>query len=211
MTGIGAEVCRQLEHDIASGKLPPGTRLDVKAVAERFGVSRTPAREALLQLATAGLIDFQPRRGAVVVMLDPREVMGMVEVLVVLEAQAAQLAARRIGDEQREALQAAHASGEAAAGSGDSAAYAEANLRLHDVIYRAAANDYLHRQIVHLRGRLAFHRPLALARPERMRASNADHALIVDAILRGDEEAARAAMTNHITVGGTTQAELLVR
>lgn len=210
MAGIGADVCRQLEHDIASGRLPPGTRLDVKAVAERFGVSRTPAREALLQLAAAGLVDFQPRRGAIVTTLDPREVLGMVEVLVVLEAQAAQLAARRMTAELRDALVAAQAAGEAAAQASDPAAYSEANLRLHEVIYRAAANDFLHRQIVHLRGRLAFHRPLALARSERMRASNADHALIVDAILRGDEDAARLAMTSHIAVGGATQAELLV-
>lgn len=211
MAGIGAEVCRQLEHDIASGRLAPGTRLDVKAVAERFGVSRTPAREALLQLAAAGLVDFQARRGAIVTTLDPREVLGMVEVLVVLEAQAAQLAARRITSELRDALVSAQAAGETAAQASDPMAYSEANLRLHEVIYRAAGNDFLHRQIVHLRGRLAFHRPLALARAERMRASNADHDLIVAAILRGDEDAARLAMTSHIAVGGATQAELLVR
>lgn len=211
MAGIGAEVCRQLEHDIASGKLPPGSRLDVKAVAERFGVSRTPAREALLQLATAGLIDFQPRRGGIVITLDPREVMAMVEVLAVLEAQAAQLAALRMSPAQRLELKAAQAVGDEAAARSDGAAYAEANLQFHELIYRGAGNDYLHRQIVNLRSRLAFHRPVALARPERMRASNADHALIVDAILRSDDEAARLAMTSHIAIGGATQAELLVR
>jgi len=209
MVGVGARVWRQLEHDIATGELPPGSRIDVKSVAERFGVSRTPAREALLQLAAAGLIDFQPRRGGIVITLDPRAAMAMVEVLVVLEAQAAQLAAGRMGDDERVALRAAQLTGEAAAGLGDGSAYADANERFHDLIYRGARNDYLHHQIVDLRSRLAFHRPVALAQPERMRASNADHALIVDAVLRSDLEAARLAMTNHIAVGGTTQAELM--
>ena len=105
MVGVGAKVWRQLEHDIATGQLPPGSRVDVKSVAERFGVSRTPAREALLQLAAAGLIDFQPRRGGIVITLDPGAALAMVEVLVVLEAQAAQLAAARMGDDERAALQ----------------------------------------------------------------------------------------------------------
>lgn len=207
--GIGARVCRQLEHDIATGRLPPGSRLDVKSVAERFDISRTPAREALLQLATAGLIDFQPRRGGIVITLDPRDVMAMVEVLVVLEAQAAQLAARRMNPSQRSALQKAHEIGAAAAARGEGSAYADANLQFHELIYRGADNNYLHRQIVDLRSRLAFHRPVALAQLERMRASNADHALILDAILRSDPEAAHLAMTQHIAVGGTTQAELM--
>ncbi len=209
MVGIGADLCRQLEHDIATGRLPPGSRLDVKSVAERFGVSRTPAREALLQLAAAGLIDFQPRRGGVVITLDPRDAMAMVEVLVVLEAQAAQLAAQRMNEAERLALRAAHEAGDAAAARSDGSAYADANLRLHELIYRGAGNAYLHHQIVDLRSRLAFHRPVALAQPERMKASNADHAMIVDAILRSDAEAARLAMTSHIAVGGTTQAELM--
>ncbi len=209
MVGVGAKVWRQLEHDIATGELPPGSRIDVKSVAERFGVSRTPAREALLQLAAAGLIDFQPRRGGIVITLDPRAALAMVEVLVVLEAQAAQLAAGRMSDDERAALQSAQLTGEAAAERGDGTAYADANEQFHELIYRGARNDYLHHQIVDLRSRLAFHRPVALAQPERMRASNTDHALIVAAILKSDPEAARLAMTNHIAVGGTTQAELM--
>src|SRR3972149_3706196 len=138
MVGVGAKVWRQLEHDIATGQLPPGSRVDVKSVAERFGVSRTPAREALL-----------PPAGA-----------------------------------ERAALQGAQLTGEGAAGRGDGSAYADANEQFHELIYRGARNDYLHHQIVDLRSRLAFHRPVALAQPERMRASNADHALIVAAILR---------------------------
>ncbi len=209
MVGVGAKVWRQLEHDIATGQLPPGSRVDVKSVAERFGVSRTPAREALLQLAAAGLIDFQPRRGGIVITLDPGAALAMVEVLVVLEARAAQLAAERMNDDGRAELQAAHATGAAAAAKGDGSAYADANERFHELIYRGARNDYLHRQVLDLRSRLAFHRPVALAQPERMRASNADHALILAAILRSDPEAARLAMTNHIAVGGTTQTELM--
>ncbi len=98
------EVRLALEDDIRQGRLRPGDALDVKAVAERFGISRTPAKEALLQLAAAGLMHFSPRRGAVVTRLEPREVFGMLEVLAVLEAEAARLSARRMSNEQRQAL-----------------------------------------------------------------------------------------------------------
>ncbi|MET0517543.1 MAG: GntR family transcriptional regulator [Burkholderiaceae bacterium] len=208
---VGDDIRQQLEHDIASGLLVPGARLDVKMVAERFGVSRTPAREALLQLSAAGLIDFQPRRGGRVTQLEPPEVLGMIEVLVVLEAHAARLAARRMDEAQRRALAAAHAEAGRAAAAGDAAGYADANLRLHQLIYQGSGNGCLNNQIVQLRGRLAAHHPLSFERPGRMKSSHAEHQAIVQAVIDGDEAAAEAAMSTHITVGGTAQAEMLLR
>lgn len=208
---IGQDIRQQLEQAIASGELPPGTKLDVKTVAERFGVSRTPAREALLQLAAAGLIDFQPRRGGVVMGLAPHEIFAMLEVLVLLEAQAARLAARRMGAELRADLAAAHQRAQEACSAGDATAYGEANLLLHQLIYQGASNDYLRAQAVQLRGRLAAHRPVSFERPGRMKASHAEHEAIVQAIIDGDEEGAYAAMSRHITVGGTSQAEMMLR
>src|SRR3954467_14204623 len=61
----------QIENEILTGDMPPGHRLDEVSLATRFGVSRTPIREALFQLASAGLIEIRPRRGAVVAEVGP--------------------------------------------------------------------------------------------------------------------------------------------
>ena len=77
---------REIEDDIEHGRLSPGDKLDEQTLAERFEVSRTPAREALLQLAAAGIVRLVPRQGAVVCSVSPQLAIGMVEVLTALEA-----------------------------------------------------------------------------------------------------------------------------
>lgn len=210
-TTVTDDVRRALEREIREGRLPPGSQLGVKDVAERFAISRTPAKEALLQLAAAGLVDFQARRGAVVTKLEPAAIFGMLEVLVVLESEAARLAARRMGEPQRQALQAAQDAAGLAVEQDDTAAYTEANMRLHRLLYEGAANECLHKSIVDLRDRLANYHPVSFERPGRMKASHREHAAIVQAVVRGDEMEAHQCMTAHITVGGTAQAELMLR
>jgi DNA-binding GntR family transcriptional regulator len=185
--------------------------LAVKEVAQRFSISRTPAKEALLQLSAAGLLDFQPRRGAIVTKLPPSAVFGMLEVLVVLEAEAARLAARRMSDAQRRQLAQVLASAAQAVEADDTQAYGDANMRLHKLIYEGAGNQYLAQQVTDIRARLAAYRPVSFERPGRMKASHAEHAALVEAIVRGDEPDAHRAMTAHITVGGTAQAELMLQ
>jgi DNA-binding GntR family transcriptional regulator len=112
---------------------------------------------------------------------------------------------------QRSALEAAQAEAGQAVEAGDTAGYTTVNLRLHQLIYDGAGNDYLHKSIVEIRHRLAAYRPVSFERPGRMKASHREHGAIVEAIVRGDEHDAHAAMTAHITVGGTAQAELMLR
>ena len=97
-----------IEEDIASGRLPPGSRLEESALAERFNVSRTPVREALAQLASAGLVEMRPRQGAVVAVLSLDNIIEMFEVMADLEALCAELCARRMTPEEQARLQAAH-------------------------------------------------------------------------------------------------------
>jgi DNA-binding GntR family transcriptional regulator len=204
-------VRQTLEQDILTGRLPPGSTLDVKAVAERFGISRTPAKEALLQLAAGGLISLQARRGAVVIQLDARTVISMLEVLALLEAEAARLSARRMSAAQREQLARVHDEAGEAMARGDAALYGELNATLHRMVYEGAGNAFLHQQVLHLRGRLVAYRPALFERPGRMKASHREHAAVVGAIVRGDEPEAFEAMTRHITVGGTAQVELMMK
>ena len=98
----------ELEQDIVTGALRPGERLDEQSLAARFGVSRTPIREALMQLASAGLIELQPRRGAFVASLSLRDVIERFEVMAALEGACGALAARRITEGERLALLEAH-------------------------------------------------------------------------------------------------------
>src|SRR4029453_2541526 len=95
-----AEALRdEIEQDIVTGRLKPGERLDEQSLAARFAVSRTPIREALMQLASTGLVSLQPRRGAFVASLSFKDVIERFEVMAALEGMCGSLAARRITPE----------------------------------------------------------------------------------------------------------------
>ncbi len=93
-----------LEEAILEGDLKPGQRLRAEALAQRFGTSRTPIREALLQLEAQGLVDVEPNRGAVVRSFDPDDLRDLYELRALLEPKAAALAAGRITDADIERL-----------------------------------------------------------------------------------------------------------
>jgi DNA-binding GntR family transcriptional regulator len=205
-----AETIRSaIEQEILSGKLPSGTQIDEQQLLSRFGVSRTPAREALIQLASAGLVELVPRQGAIVSSITLREYVAMSEILVQLESLAAQLAARRISLAQREAIQVAYAACAEAAERLDSDAYRMANDRFHAVIYDACCNEILSRQIRTMRARMRGMRDLRFEKPARIRASLEEHGVVMEAILRGDEEAAAQAMVRHIATGGNVYADMI--
>ncbi|MFS2117573.1 GntR family transcriptional regulator, partial [Herbaspirillum frisingense] len=85
-----------IEEMIAVGKLAPGQHLDETSLAEEFGVSRTPIREALIQLASMGIVEMRPRRGAIVAEIGPQQLIEMFEVMAEFEAMCGRLAARRM-------------------------------------------------------------------------------------------------------------------
>ena len=84
-TTRGVDIVARLEEDILGGHFQPGDRLAEAALAERFGVSRTPIREALRQLSAAGLVEMRPRRGAVVRSLLVAEIVHMLELMAEIE------------------------------------------------------------------------------------------------------------------------------
>jgi DNA-binding GntR family transcriptional regulator len=200
---------RELHEEILSGALPSGTQIDEQLLVRRFGVSRTPAREALLQLAATGLVTLIPRQGAVVSSISLREYVGLNEVLASLEALAAGLAARRITNEETSALRESYDECAAAASQNDPVAYRAANTRFHTTIYDASRNEYLNQQLRTLRARMRGIIDIRFERPARIRASLKEHRDILDAILAGDEEAATKAMTNHISAGANNFADML--
>ena len=205
------QVVEQLGEEIAAGRIAPGSRLDERSIGQRFGISRTPAREVLLQLSTAGLVRFVPRRGALVLSLSPREVVSMIEVLVALEGEAAALAARRMEIHERTRIAEQYALAAGAVERMSVEDYSEANILFHDAIYAGCRNHFLTAEIKKLRLRLAPYLRHSFVREGRLRSSHAEHESIMAAIRNCDEKAAELAMRRHILNGGNLFADMLAK
>jgi len=199
----------QLEQDIVTGALRPGARLDEQSLAARFGVSRTPIREALMQLATAGLVTLQPRRGAFVASLSLKEIIERFEVMATLEGACGALAARRIGDEERQQLLEAHEACAREASGGDADSYYYANEHFHHLIYAASHNTFLLEQARQLHGRLKPYRRLQLRARSRVASSLTEHQGIVEAILGEDGDKAERLLKNHVLIQGERLADFI--
>lgn len=188
----------------------PGMAIDEKAVAANFNTSRTPVREALLLLSVHGLVDIVPRTGIYVHKLSAGELVAMMEALGELEAVLARLAALRIGSAQRgELLLALGATADRAAAQ-DAAGYQQANAVLHEVIYRSSGNQFIVEQAKTVRRRISAYRGRLFERPERLTTSQAEHKKVVSFILSGQADGAAEAMREHISVGGSVFADLVL-
>ncbi|EWY42225.1 AsnC family transcriptional regulator [Skermanella stibiiresistens SB22] len=199
----------RIENEILTGAMPPGFRLDEVTLATRFGVSRTPVREALFQLASAGLIEIRPRRGAVVSEVGPERLVQMFEVMAGLEGMAGRLAARRHNGDDREALTEAHAACRLAAETADADAYYYENERFHHAIYAASHNAFLIEQCAALHRRLKPYRRIQLQVMNRVANSLAEHEAVVGAILGTDGEAAERLLRDHIMIQGDRFSDLM--
>jgi DNA-binding GntR family transcriptional regulator len=188
----------QISNAILVGEFPPGARLDEQQLAGRFGVSRTPVREALRQLATSGLIDLRPRRGALVASVTQEELQTMFAAMAEMEAACARLSAANMTAAEREALQQLQATMAALVKVGDPDAYADANQAFHLAIYAGTHNSVLNDFTANLRSRLAPFRRAQFLTAGRLPRSWEEHQAVVQAILAGDGTAAHAAMLRHV-------------
>jgi DNA-binding GntR family transcriptional regulator len=209
--GRAADIRATLQDEIESGKLGPGAALDERALAARFDVSRTPVREALQQLAAHGLVRVAPRQGVFVSRLSVSKVRAMLEYIGELEALAAKLAARRVDDPLRKALDAAIAQCEEAAASGKAAEYALANTVFHEAIYAGCRNEYLAEQIRTARRLIQRYRLKDFQTKTQIGHSLEDHRKIAQAIQAGDEAQAAETMLLHVPAGTTGFSEFLAK
>ena len=209
LSGNRSRLSDALEEDIVYGKLAPGTRLNEVRLAARFGVSRTPIREALLQLASSGMVELRPRRGAVVAEVEPHRLYEMIETMAELEASCARLAARRMNDEERQAFRKLHEANRASADKRNSGVYFERNEKFHQALFDGSHNAFLASQARALQRRLRPYRRLQLRVGRRVMDSFREHENIVQAVLAGDAERAAEAMRAHITVQGERFGDLV--
>lgn len=198
-----------IEERIVTGLYPPGMRLDETELAADLGVSRTPIREALIQLSSAGLVEIRPRRGAIVADIGPQQLCEMFEVMAELEAMCGRLAARRITEAEQQALTVAHEACSAARDANDADNYYRLNEQFHHLIYAASHNVFLEEQTVALHRRLRPYRRLQLRVRDRMSTSFAEHAGILEAILAEQGELSAERLRAHVVVQGQRFADLV--
>lgn len=205
-----SEVLREaIEEMIAVGTLRPGHHLDETELAKQFGVSRTPIREALIQLASMGIIVMRPRRGAVVAETGPQQLIEMFEVMAEFEAMCGRLAARRMSALEHSALLTAHQACKEARDAADPDQYFYMNEAFHEQIYAGSRNTFLAEQARSLHRRLRPYRRLQLRVRDRTKVSYDEHEQIVQAIIAGNSDLTVELLRQHITIQGQRFADLI--
>jgi DNA-binding GntR family transcriptional regulator len=187
---------------IDNGIYRPGDRLVESELAERFGVSRTPVREALQRLETQSMLK-RDGRSLIVAALDHNQLAELYTVRTELEALAARLAARHATPEEIRVL--AGMIDEDRASLGDPPALARANRRFHHQIHLASHNRYLVQQLNLVHRSMALMARTTLAAKGRDSVTLDEHQAIVDAIGKRDEAGAEQALRRHISMAYETR------
>jgi len=193
----------ELERDIFDGHLKPGSSVEEGRLAERFGVSRTPVREAIANLVQAGLLTKSAHRRAVVRKLDAGSLLELFEALSEMEGAAGQLAAARMTEDDRTALLQIHdEAAEILRQNGDPNRYADLGQQFHSAIVKACRNSVLIQTIEWLSMRVLPYRRYQVVAPGRLEKNQNDHDRIVAALLKGDGETTRIEMRRHTAEQG---------
>ena len=212
MSGQTHSLIDEIFSRIDLGRLNPGDTIDEQELVDAFGVSRTPVREALLQLEAMGLIRRLPRKGATLFRPTLEEFLAILEIHAKLEGMAAGLAARRLSAAGAKDLESAVSACEAHArdkGHSDPDGYYQLNLRFHETVAIAAGNPFLTEMVKsNARKLLAYYR----ARYKYagvIAASAAEHRKIAGLITDRDTAGAEQAMSRHVQFDQVTAMDLL--
>lgn len=189
-------VADELRRLIVTGELSPGERLFEDRIAEQLGVSRNPVREAIRSLEAVGLVQVVPRRGAYVADVDLDDLRRMQELRRVLDRWIVETAAERCDDDDLARIDASIAGGRAASEAGDQVRAAEQHREFHLAIETATKNPYVTVVVNPLRQRAEL--VFSLLSHHRGTVGWDSHQQIRDAIARGDREAARKLMEEHV-------------
>ncbi len=193
-TTVRAQAANELRDRILTGRLRPGDRLDLDQLTAEFGISRTPIREALLELSYEGLVAITPRSGMAVVGITSEDAVDNFAILAALAGKAAEMATSRITPEELSELQ-------ELAGAIDRADdVVVANRHFHRAINLAARSPRL---LTYLRQavRVVPGNYFELF-PEQAERSRHEHAALLDAMEKGDAPAARSLMEAHVLTAG---------
>ena len=194
-----AELLRQRIFASESGDLEPGAWIDELKLAEEYGISRTPLREAIKVLAAEGLVTMKMRRGAYVTEVNAKDLRDVFHLMAVLEADAAATVAKTATADQLKELETLHEKLEKS--TKDRVKFFTINEAFHVKLLEFADNRWAGQMVADLRKVMKLNRAQSLTRPGRIEESLAEHAAIVAALRKRDAVAAQAAMRLHIESG----------
>jgi DNA-binding GntR family transcriptional regulator len=192
------EVADRLRELITRGELAPGQRLNERLLTERFGISRTPLREAVKILSSEGLVKLLPNRGAVVTTITRADAEDMFQVMAVLEALGGELACLRASDEDIAEIVELHKQMRAYHADGDLANYFEFNQRIHERIIDCARNRELADAYRRISVRIRRARYMANFSTPRWNEAMDEHEQMLDALIQRDSERLKAILAMHL-------------
>ena len=192
----------EIEKLIVNGSMVPGQRLDEMVLAKKYGVSRTPVREAIRALTAIGLVQNTGKQGSQVAKLSISMLIEMFELMAVLEGMCAQLAARRATKNQLFEMQKTHELLEKTFEKGTHKEFYNVNLQFHDLLYNASHTQYLAEETLRLRRRLSPYRMRVTFQPGRMSSTLEEHNKILIAINKGESELAKNEAISHLRLIG---------
>ncbi len=196
------KILETIRDSIISGSLRPGEKVAEPELAERFGISRTPIREAFRQLESEGYLQVVPRKGAVVAAFSQRDVEEFYAIKSILEGYAARRACEKLTPREIEKLQAINDRLRTLAEEGDVKHFFKVHNSFHDLFVKAADNDKLAEMLAALVGRFQRLRIASLSVPGRMEFSVTEHQKIIDAFKNKDAALAESLVRGNAEYGG---------
>lgn len=195
------DVAERLRNSIFSHEMAPGSWVDEQALAQSYGISRTPMREAIKVLAAEGLITMKMRRGAYVTEVTKLDIEQIFTVISLLEGQACREVVQKANDHDLEALDSIHLKLEKAAADRDIDTFFSLNQEFHDLIQSIAGNQWMANVIHDLRKVLKLQRRDSLTKRGRLEQSLMEHRQILAALLSRDADLAESLMKKHLKQG----------
>ncbi len=200
-------ILETIREAILKGDLKPGEKVAEPELAERFGISRTPIREAFRQLESEGFLTVIPRKGAVVAALSERDVQEYYAVKSILEGYAAELAAQNLSEKELAKLESINERLKVLASAGDVKAFYKIHHEFHDIFLKAADNSKLYDLIQQLGMKFSRLRMASLSVEGRMAISVAEHDKLLAAFRQHDGKTAEALVKKTAAIGGNVLLE----
>jgi DNA-binding GntR family transcriptional regulator len=195
-------ILETIRDAITSGVLKPGEKVAEPELAERFGISRTPIREAFRQLESEGYLTVIPRKGAVVASFSERDIEEFYAIKSILEGYAARLACNNLSEKEIERLNAINNKLDLMARGGDVKHFFKVHNDFHDLFIKASDNEKLMDLINMLVQKFQRLRIASLSIPGRMDVSVQEHWKIIDAFRRRDPDLAEQLVRKNAEYGG---------
>jgi len=195
------KILETIRDAILKGNMKPGERVSEPELAERFGISRTPIREAFRQLESEGYLQVIPRKGAVVASLSERDIEEFYAIKIILEGFAARMAAEKMTEKEIEKLEAINERLQQIAEEGDVKKFFRVHNEFHEVFIKASGNEKLLEMIQQLVMKFKRLRLASLSLPGRMQISVDDHRHMIEAFKAHDGKQADSLVRHAATIG----------